>query len=220
MKLLPTIVAVASAATPDLPFGTHDQYCLFPNADFDAVFADPFSQFSFDTQAAEVADYGDLYTEGTTLSRQCPREGSCAINADGSIDCDYTGSVLTYPCQYSNARKMYAFMDDKQKKTTDNPRTLFFRSAKWNYFKKANRDVVLCPGYGKKKVVPASADAATALCGNKPVVPNSKQEWANRPEDERKDLPSNPEECTIWNAEGTSTSCAVGCKPKTKKQKH
>lgn len=150
------------------------------------------------------------------MVRQCPVEGSCAVNADKSVDCDFNGDVIEYPCQYSNARKMYAFMDYSQKATTSNPRTIFFRSKMWDNFKKANRDVVLCPGYGKKKIVPAAEDAASALCGAKPVVPNSKQEWA---EEEDRGVPSNPRDCTLWNADGTSTSCAVGCKPKTRKPK-
>ena len=68
MKLLPTIVAVAYAA--DLPAGTHDENCLFPNADFPAVFADPFSQFSFTEDAVAEESYGSLYPEGTTVSYQ------------------------------------------------------------------------------------------------------------------------------------------------------
>lgn len=85
MKLLPTIVAVAFANNgngnggnggggngggkpADLPDGTHDSSCLFPNADFEAVFADPFSQFSFSSDPVSSESYGELYAEGTTVS--------------------------------------------------------------------------------------------------------------------------------------------------------
>ena len=109
---------------------------------------------------------------------------------------------------------MYAFMDSRQNKPNQlqagRPRTLFFRSSKWNNFKNMSKQTE-CPGFGKRVFIPVSADAQDALCGAKPKVPNSKQEWA---EEEDKSVPSNPIECTIWNAAGTSTSCAVGCKPK------
>ena len=109
-------------------------------------------------------------------------------------------------------RKMYAFMDAGQNKPNQaqagRPRTLFFRSSKWNNFKNMSKQTE-CPGYGKRDFVPAVA----SLCGDKPKVPNTKQEWA---EEGDKSVPSNPLECTIWNAEGTSTSCAVGCKTKAK----
>ena len=116
---------------------------------------------------------------------------------------------------------MYAFMDLGQKSTNEEQaakgriRTIFFRGGRWTKYKPANRDIVLCPGYGKKKIVPASAEAAPALCGAKPIVPNSKQEWAD---EDDKSVPSTPQECTIWNAEGTSTSCAVGCMKKAPKK--
>jgi len=217
MKLLPTIVAAAYAQTFDLPDNTHASNCLFPNdADSTAVFADKFSQFSFSSPAVGNESYGDLYAEGTTLNRQCPVEGSCVVNADGSLDCDYSGAPLTYPCQYNDIREMYAFMDAAQKKPNQaqagKPRTLFFRSSKWNNFKKMSKQTE-CPGFGKRVFVPAAADAQASLCGAKPKVPNTKQEWA---EEEDKSIPSNPLECTIWNAAGTSTSCAVGCKSKAK----
>ena len=116
-------------------------------------------------------------------------------------------------------REMYAFMDPnsgagkKNQNQSDKPRTLFFKSTHWNNFKNMSKKTE-CPGFGKRVFVPASADAQQSFCGAKPMVPNSKQEWA---EEDDKSIPSNPKECTIWNAEGTSTSCAVGCKPKTKK---
>jgi len=217
MKLLPSVVAVASANF--LPLGIHDSNCLFPNSNFAAVFADPFSRFTFSKSAVDSGAHGDFYAEGTTLYRQCPVEGSCRANADKSIDCDFNGDMLTYPCELHPARKMYAFMDYNQnQKREGSPRTIFFRKKNWDDFKPANTNQVLCPGYGKKKMIAAAADAESALCGNKPIVPNSKQEWAEEPLEDR-GVPSNPKDCTIWNAEGTSTSCAVGCKPRGIKPK-
>ena len=81
MKLLPTIVAAASAAADNfhLPAGTHDTACLFPN-DTDkgakAVFNDKFSRFSFSNSAVSEESYGDLYAEGTTVSYQLVPFGS------------------------------------------------------------------------------------------------------------------------------------------------
>jgi len=222
MKLLPTIVAFAAAAkkdesgSSDLPkTGVHDENCLFPNSDFDGVFSDKFSSFSFSTDPVEntLNDFGDYYAEGTTLFRQCPVPGSCKANLDESLVCDMNGELKTYPCEYNTVRKMYAFSDtgdDSAKK--DNPRTLFFRSSKWQNFKKAGRDVMLCEGYGKRKMpVQATDEAAQGLCGDKPMVPASKEEWADQ---DNRGVPTTPRECTIWNDDMTSTTCATGCKKK------
>merc|ERR1711937_594374 len=114
MKLLPTIAAVALAQDTDLPKGIHASNCLFPNASWEdskAVFADQFSRFTFSDSIVSQESYGDYYAEGTTLTRQCPVEDSCEVNADNSLTCDYNGQLSTYPCEYNSMRDMYAFMD-------------------------------------------------------------------------------------------------------------
>jgi hypothetical protein len=220
MKLLSTLFAVSAAV--DLPLqevdgemvSVHRDSCLFPTTDFPGIFADKFSDFSFDNDAARSDDHGNYYPEGTTLTRQCPAEGSCRINADKTMSCDMSGKVMTYPCQFNSARKMYAFTDSSQKNPGGkNPRTIFFRKKNWDMFMKAGRDAVLCPGYGRKKIIAASDDAAATLCGAKPVVPNSKAEWMDV---ENRGVPATPKECTLFNDDG-STYCAVGCKPKMAK---
>lgn len=223
MKLLSTFIAIAAAGgIPDnVDADAHATDCLFPTADkdFPAVFNDKFSTFTFSNEKLRSGEFGDHYAEGTIMHRQCPAEGSCSVNADLTVSCSGLGTSTSYPCVYNSNRKKYAFADAGQEQKAKNPRTLFFRKKEWTGFKPANRDVVLCPGFGKKKIVPAADDAAEALCGAKPMVPNSKEEWINE-EDKSAGLPSNPKECTIWNEEGTSTTCAVGCKSKTKNPKN
>merc|ERR1711937_688492 len=148
MKLLPTIAAVALAQDTDLPKGIHASNCLFPNASWEdskAVFADQFSRFTFSDSIVSQESYGDYYAEGTTLTRQCPVEDSCEVNADQSLACDYNGQLSTYPCEYNNMRDMYAFMDPnsgaskKNQNQSDKPRTLFFKSTHWNNFKNMSK---------------------------------------------------------------------------------
>lgn len=221
MKLLSTFIASSLQLADDqIPTGLHENNCLFPSADYKhstgarGIFNDPFSQFTFTGDAVSSDEWGDYYALGATAVRTCATEGSCSVNTDGSMACDFSnGSILTYPCAFNDLREFYGFVDGNQEGATDRPRSAFFRGGKWDKYKPANRPATLCPGFGKKKVVPATD--GVAMCGAKPMVPENKEEWAEV--DNR--VASSSRDCTIWNAEGTSTSCAVGCKWKAKNPK-